>query len=92
MRYLQSEVVRLKELPFVFTGSLPAETNDETRMPRQQLDEVDLMSPTESTRALVLDVGRRGSDRSAATGCEFQSTQCCRTMVQQLRFDYEEAS
>ncbi|CAE7826543.1 unnamed protein product, partial [Symbiodinium sp. KB8] len=63
-------VVRLKELPFVFTGSLPAETNDETRMPRQQLDEVDLMSPTESTRALVLDVGR--------------------TMVQQLRFDYEE--
>ncbi|CAE7672747.1 unnamed protein product [Symbiodinium sp. CCMP2456] len=63
-------VVRLRELPFVFKGPLPTETSDETRVPCQKADDVDVLRPTESTPALVLDVGR--------------------TMVQQLRFDYEE--
>lgn len=73
MRYVQSKVVRLRELPFVFKGPLPTETSDETRVPCQKADDVDVLSPTESTPALVLDVGRRGSDRSAATASENQT-------------------
>ncbi|CAE7572183.1 unnamed protein product [Symbiodinium sp. CCMP2456] len=62
--------VRLKELPYLFKGPLPAATADETRMPCHPNDKADLLSPSSSTPALVLDCGR--------------------TMIQQLRFDYEE--
>ena len=53
--------MQLKELPWSFTGPLPAEDNDETRIPVHE-DGIasDPLSAGETSAALALDLGRWG--------------------------------
>ena len=48
----------MKELPWTFCGELPAQTMDETRMPRdlKKAGQVDPLKRGESSKALCLDV------------------------------------
>ncbi|OLQ00711.1 hypothetical protein AK812_SmicGene16606 [Symbiodinium microadriaticum] len=56
---LQKEAVRLKQLPYRFTGSLPQQQDDETRVPcRSRDDWWDPLLEGMSTPALTLDIGR----------------------------------
>ena len=87
----RSEAVCLKEIAYLFKGPLPTATTDETRVPCHPADEVDLLSPDSSTPALVLDVGK-GFGQKCGRSERISITNCCRDMIQQLRFDYEEAS
>ncbi|CAE7835788.1 unnamed protein product [Symbiodinium necroappetens] len=53
--------VRLKELPYVFTGGLPKEETDETRIPVNGTNQDELEDPLcdgESTKVLALLIGR----------------------------------
>ena len=59
------EAVRLKELPYVFTGGLPKEETDETRIPVNGTNQDELEDPLcdgESTKVLTLLIGRPGVD------------------------------
>ena len=93
---------RLKQLPYKFAGPLPEQKDDETRVPcRSQGDDWwDPLLQGQITPALTLDVGRRFSDvqgqslhalRDRNSGSDFLMN-CCRALIQQLRFDYDEAS
>ncbi|CAE7873725.1 unnamed protein product [Symbiodinium necroappetens] len=50
--------LQLKELPWAFTGPLPAEEKDETRIPANEVIADDVLSANESSPALTLDIGR----------------------------------
>ncbi|CAE7608505.1 unnamed protein product [Symbiodinium microadriaticum] len=55
------QAVRLKELPYVFTGGLPKEETDETRIPVNGTNQDELEDPLcdgESTKVLTLLIGR----------------------------------
>ncbi|CAE7232876.1 unnamed protein product [Symbiodinium necroappetens] len=50
--------LQLKQLPWTFTGPLPAEEKDETRIPASDVIADDVLSASESNPALTLDSGR----------------------------------